>query len=134
MVATDMGISTSLVYKWCEIAAPEEDQSGARNPLDRVLTLYRNTGDIGIIKWLCFQAGGFFTENIESDQMVDRSVLKNIQCMIKEFSELLESTSKSLEGDNSISKEESLKIRKEWEDLKGIAESFVVACEKGKFR
>src|SRR5688572_3664241 len=37
-VAAALGVSPALVYKWCEPPADSEDkdQSGAKNPLDRV--------------------------------------------------------------------------------------------------
>ena len=34
-VASDLGVSTSLVYKWCARPASGPTGSGARNPLDR---------------------------------------------------------------------------------------------------
>jgi transposase len=42
-VASDLGVSTSLVYEWC--ARPTTEGSGARNPLDRLLSLIDATED-----------------------------------------------------------------------------------------
>ena len=44
-VASDLGVSTSLVYKWCARPDPSPTGSGARNPLDRLVTLFESTGD-----------------------------------------------------------------------------------------
>ncbi|HEY8992036.1 MAG TPA: hypothetical protein VIM46_08675, partial [Luteolibacter sp.] len=55
-VASELGISLSLVYKWAE--KQSEDGSGSRNPLDRLLKVIELSGDERIIHWLCQQTGG----------------------------------------------------------------------------
>src|SRR3989442_7300224 len=64
-VAAALKVSPALVYKWCEAPADNEDpeQSGAKNPLDRVREMYMLTKDIRLIRWLCNEAGGFFISN-----------------------------------------------------------------------
>ena len=64
-VAAALKVSPALVYKWCEPPADNEDpeQSGAKNPLDRVREMYLLTKDIRLIRWLCNEAGGFFVSN-----------------------------------------------------------------------
>src|SRR5688572_14655470 len=61
-VAAALKVSPALVYKWCEQPAGTDDpeQSGARNPLDRVDLLYQLTKDIHIVRYLCNRAGGFY--------------------------------------------------------------------------
>ena len=58
-VAAALKVSPALVYKWCEPLPEKEDpdQSGAKNPLDRVRELYQLTKDIGLIRYLCNEAG-----------------------------------------------------------------------------
>ena len=90
----------------------------------------------------CFDTSGSFYPNIPGDHFpyqpdivkLDMALVRNTQSMIKEFSDLLKEISKSIEDDNLIDKEESEKIRREWEDLKSLTESFVAGCEKGVFR
>jgi len=53
--------------------------------------------------------------------------------LVREFSDLLQVVSQSNKEDNTICESESKKIRKEWEELKGVGESFVHACEQGLF-
>ena len=67
-VAMDMKVSTPLVYKWCQEPTKEagDDSSGARNPLDRTLALFRATDDLSIVNWLCNQAEGYFVANMEA--------------------------------------------------------------------
>ena len=64
-VAAALKVSPALVYKWCEqpAEADDPDQSGAKNPLDRVREMYMLTKDIRLIRWLCNEAGGFFVAN-----------------------------------------------------------------------
>src|SRR5439155_8680158 len=68
-VAAALRVSPALVYKWCEPPADSEDpeQSGAKNPLDRVAEMYQLTKDIRLIRHLCNQAGGFFVANPQLD-------------------------------------------------------------------
>ena len=137
MVASELGVSSSLLYKWTEESVESDPQSsGARNPLDRIMALCRSTGDVGIIQWLCEQNDGFFAKNpeIQEAKNVDAALVRSTQVMIKEFSDLLEEISASMSDDGTIDKKESEKIRREWEGLKRQAESFVVGCEKGMFR
>ena len=60
-------------------------------------------------------------------------VSKTTQKLINEFSETLEVISQAYDNDKKIDTKEANKIRKEWEDLKNVGESFVKACKLGKF-
>src|SRR5258708_24381113 len=64
-VAGALKVSPALVYKWCEppSEAADPEQSGAKNPLDRVREMYLLTKDIRLIRWLCNEAEGFFCPN-----------------------------------------------------------------------
>lgn len=134
-VAGEMGLSESLVYKWCQEAPPDEEAgSGTRNPLDRVMHLYRITADPEIIAWLCRQAGGFYVPNPKGalPEEISREVFQNTQAMIKEFSDVLNEVCLATQ-DEGVNAEEAKRIRKEWEALKRRAESFVLGCERGMF-
>ena len=130
-VAAGMGVSPSLVYKWCE---PSEGAiaSGTENPLDRILKLCELTQENSLLDWLCEQQGCFRTVNPEVTN-ANSSVLENTQTILKEFSELLEAVTESYAHQQRIDPEEAIRIRKEWEDLKRVAESFVFSCETGVF-
>lgn len=133
-VATDMGLSQSMIYKWCQPSG-EPDSSGADNPLDRLLDVCRLTGDNSMIDWLCQQTGSFRVENLPVKPEVDieQSVLKNTQVILKGFSEVLEAVTESYANGQRIDLQESERIRREWEKMKSVAEQFVCACEKGVF-
>jgi hypothetical protein len=136
-VAARLGVSSSLVYKWCQ--KPEdpdslEFNSGAINPLDRIRMIYEETQDPQLIQWFCQLANGFLVNNPQKGLAEgELKLLENIQRFITEFSETLNAISSSYEGDRRITADEAKRIRKEWEDLKRIGEAFVCACEAGRF-
>jgi len=131
-VAADMGLSTSLIYKWCQPSdCPEA--SGADNPLDRLARLYQLTKDPGPIAWLCQQADGYFVANPPKDKCDAIPLLHMTRRIVREFSDLLDVLTESVENDGQIDLIEAQKIRIEWEELKSSAENFVVACEQGSY-
>lgn len=132
-VAGNMNLSSSLLYKWCQ---PSEgpDSAGAGNPLDRVARIYDLTNDTRPIAWLCRQAGGYFVANPELDESTDLPLINVTRSILKEFSELLEEVSVSIDNDGRITLDEAERIRQAWEQLKMLTESFVSACEEGTYR
>lgn len=136
-VAAALKVSPALVYKWCEppADADDPDQSGARNPLDRVREMYLLTRDIRLIRWLCNQAGGFFVANPvpEIRKSVDERIYHETRAMVRDFSELLDAVTASVEDDPHIDSQEADVIRDKWEDLKACVERFVISCEKGHY-
>jgi hypothetical protein len=136
-VAAALKLSPALVYKWCEAAGDTNDpeQSGAKNPLDRVKELFQLTKDHRLIRWVCNEAGGFFVPDPKTDhrKSLDESVFDQTRAMVRDFSELLDAVTESVEGDHRIDKNEAELIRQRWEDLKACVEGFTVACEQGKY-
>lgn len=134
-VAAALRVSPALVYKWSEPPADADDpeQSGAKNPLDRVAEIFRLTKDIRIIRWLCHLADGFFVGNPvpELRKTLDESIFAETRSMVRDFSELLDTVTESLEATPGIQLREAQDIREKWEDLKACAERFVIGCEKG---
>jgi hypothetical protein len=136
-VAAALRVSPALVYKWCEPPADNEDpdQSGTKNPLDRVRELHLLTRDIHLIRWVCNQASGFFVANPVTGirQTSEESIVSETRRMVRDFSELLHEVTASYEDDAAIDLKEADKIREKWEDLKACVEHFVVGCEKGHY-
>ena len=137
-VAAAMKLSPALVYNWSQppAEADDPDQSGARNPLDRVRDLYLLTKDIQLIRYLCHAAGGFFVANPPppaAAKGVPESVFAHTRTLIREFSDLLDSVTDSVDDDDHIDRQEAELIRRRWEDLKASAESFVAAAEAGHY-
>src|SRR5687768_6714478 len=89
-VAQALKVSPALVYKWCEppAEADDPDQSGAKNPLDRVREMYQLTQDHRLINWLCQEAGGFFVRNPElaDAKRSEESIFAESRRMLREFS------------------------------------------------
>ena len=134
-VAKDLRLSPSLIYKWCE-SYGEDDSSGSENPLDRILALVKATKDRGPVDWLCQNLDGYFVENPDPAEGANKSselVMVATQQLLKEFTDMLSVVAQSLQNDNAIDRAEAKKIRREWEELKGLAESFVRGCELGTF-
>ncbi len=131
-VAADLGLSASLIYKWCQ-PTDTEDASGADNPLDRLHRIYALTGDSGPIAWLCRQADGCFVPNapLKKDDAIP--LLHMTRKIVREFSDLLDVLTESIDNDGKIDLDEAEKIRVEWEDLKSSTESFVASCERGVY-
>ena len=129
-VASELGISLSLVYKW----AQEQSQtgSGSRNPLDRIVEIAKITDHIEIIEWLCEQCGGYFVRNPPSHCQKGFEVLPATNEIVRQFSGLLERISQAA-VDNSITHDEAEEIRGCWDKLKGYGEGFVRCCEEGDF-
>jgi hypothetical protein len=133
-VAAEMKLFPTLVYKWCE-HSDKPAGCGTLNPLDRVAKLYEVSRDPAPIAWLCQQANGFYCPNPAGKAGAESpAVLKSIQVMLKEFSDVLDVIAGSYQNDGNIDAGEAQRIRREWEHLKASAESFVVACEKGAYR
>jgi hypothetical protein len=129
-VASHLRVSTPLVYKWCEAGA-DENGAGAANPLDRLSLLMEATGSSAPLDWLCEQSGSFRVENPEVTPSGCDGVLSASQSMLKEFSDVLEAVSEGYVNGNRIDGDEAVRIRREWEELKRVGESFVRACEAG---
>ncbi len=136
-VAAALKVSPALVYKWCEPPADNDDpdQSGAKNPLDRVREMYGLTRDIRLVRWLCNEAGGFFCANpvVRPGEPVDQNIFTETRSMVRDFSELLDAVTESVDDDSQIDPQEAELIRQKWEDLKSCVERFVSACERGHY-
>jgi len=129
-VAAQLGISSSLVYKWA--SGEDYKGEGATNPLDRVQKLFEITRDEQLIHWLCQKSGGVFVRNPPTKRVKGFEVVPATQDIVMRFADVLAAISKAA-GDSHISPEEADHIRNEWDDLKRYAEGFVRCCEEGDF-
>ena len=126
-VAGELGLSLSLVYKWAE---PPSEGSGAANPLDRIDSIIKLTGDATMAQWVCERSGGFFIKNPEP-KAHPYELIPATNNIVQEFADLLSVISNAV-SDGNISVEESERIRQRWEQLKSVTEGFVRAAEGGK--
>ena len=134
-LAGKLRVSPALVYKWCQVSNPDDpDSSGARNPLDRLAEIVDATQDRNVVNWLCHEAGGFFVPNPEGvPENISTELLVHTQQLVKEFSQLLLTVTRSIEDDNAIEPAEADRIRDRWELFKQIVEAFTLACERGVY-
>ena len=136
-VASDLKVSSSLVYKWCSEPLDDDgdrDPSGARNPLDRVIQMCESTADRRAVEWLCQAVGGYFVESPETDLSdVPSQCIQHTQSLLAEFSNLLQVISESIANESRIDEHESTQIRWQWQQLQRQGEAFVRACEGGLF-
>lgn len=130
-IASALGISLSLVYKWSQPPADGQG-SGSLNPLDRTSELMTLTKDPGIIQWLCNRAGGFFVRNRTNKDVTYRTVAPVTNAIIQQFADLLGAITEA-SNDRKITGDETDRIRRHWDDLKTFTEGFVRACEEGDF-
>ena len=129
-IASEMGVSLSLVYKW---AQPNSDSgSGSKNPLDRVQQLVELTKHPGIVEWLCQRAGGYYVRNPKSACDEGYEVVPATHEIVAQFAGLLNEVSRAA-MDNTITPDESANIRVVWDKLKAYGEGFVRCCEEGDF-
>jgi hypothetical protein len=131
-VASELGLSLSMIYKWAEPPV-EGVGSGSANPLDRIVALQRLSQDTRVIQWLCQQAGGFFIQNPKKTAPHPDYLVPAMNRIVQEFADLL-SVIAAAAADNQITTAEAARIRTRWEQLKSVTEGFVTCCESGNFR
>ncbi len=127
-ISDDLGLSTSMVYKW---AQPAANEGGIGNPLDRIEALIGSTGDQRIVQWICQRAGGFFILNPKNAPHPHFLIPATNQ-IVQEFADLLAVVATAA-ADSQITPAEAGKIRERWEELKTVTEGFVACCESGNF-
>ena len=64
---------------------------------------------------------------------LDENIFGESRSMVREFSELLDTITESVEDKPGIDANEADQIRQRWEDLKACVEKFVISCERGHF-
>lgn len=130
-VASQLGLSLSMIYKWAEPPDPAAG-SGSTNPLDRIDALLRCTNDPRLVQWICQRAGGFFVLNPKTSRPHPSFLIPATNQIVQEFADLLAVVAAAA-ADNQITQTESRQIRSRWEKLKAVTESFVACCEEGNF-
>jgi hypothetical protein len=130
-VASELGLSLSMIYKWAEAPDPAAG-SGSVNPLDRVEALLRCTRDPRLVQWICQRAGGFFILNPKTNKPHPSHLIPATNEIVQEFADLLAVVAAAA-ADNQVTLEEARQIRARWEELKSVTEGFVACCEEGNF-
>ena len=132
-VASELGLSLSMIYKWAEPAAADAAPgSGSTNPLDRIDALLKCTQDRRLVQWICQKAGGFFILNPKTNKPHPTYLIPATNEIVQEFADLL-AVIATAAADNQITAKEATVIRARWEELKSVTECFVACCEQGNF-
>ena len=129
-IASEMGVSLSLVYKWAE---PPADGGGSGSPLERVGQLVRISKDPRVAQWVCERSDGFFIRNQPAAEASGNTLIPATTGIVQEFADMLAYIAQA-SAVNVITNDESKLIRRRWEDLKSVTEGFVRAAEEGRFR
>jgi hypothetical protein len=134
-VARALDISLSLVYKWTQPPRTKHNPaaSGARNPLDKLVTIFHLSQDLEMIHFLCRVAKGYYTSNPDALLHGNRNFVTATVRALNDFANMIHHAEQSLTDDGIIDDEESLELRAMWDKLKGQLERFIVSCEEGHF-
>jgi hypothetical protein len=134
-VARALDVSLSLVYKWTQPPRTKKNPgaSGARNPLDKLVTIYHLSEDLELIQFMCRIARGYYTTNPPLEGQAGHSFVTATVSALNDFADLMHLAEKSLTDDGVIDEGEAKKLRKNWDRLKGRLEHFIVACEEGAY-
>src|SRR5690606_37917041 len=123
------------VYKWTQPPRTKKNPnaSGARNPLDKLVTGFHLSQDLELIHFLCRVARGYYTTNPQLQSREGASFVSTTVNALNDFADLMHHAEKSLADDGEIDNDEAKKLRRMWDRLKGRLEHFIVACEEGRF-
>jgi hypothetical protein len=134
-VARALDVSLSLVYKWTQPARTKENPaaSGARNPLDKLLTIFELSQDLELIHFICHVARGFYTPNPQPKGTSRINFVTETVNSLNDFADMMQFAEKSLTDDGRIDETEAAKLRQHWNRLKGRLEHFITSCEEGRF-
>jgi hypothetical protein len=122
-------LSLSVIYKWAE---PDDGSgNGTVNPLDRIETLLKSTGDHRLVQWICQRASGFFFQNPKNTPRPHYPILATNK-IVQEFADLLHVIATAT-ADDQINQAEAKQIHARWEEPKTVTEGFVACCDEVNF-
>jgi len=122
-VARQLGVTPTALYNQInDLAKPDV--------LRRFVDFADATGNDLAIEWVCEELGGCFVRNPAVSVLRGMRAGDYISSSVKEFGDMLREIGESL-SDGRVTKVEAVKIRKAWEELKRMLESFALSCECG---
>ena len=74
----------------------------------------------------------FFVASPEKEKVISQNLMPATNLIVQEFADLL-SVVACAATDNHVNEAEAARIRKRWEKLKTVTETFVHCCENGNF-
>jgi len=129
-LAADLGkvegketLSTSYIYQQLR------GEKKIKNILDRCQVWLKHEKGDTILQWLCNENEGYFVKRLNGGDKTNHQVVAKL---MKEFAEVISTIADAL-LDGKVSMREYKNLRKEWQDVQGIMEGFLDACERGEF-
>jgi hypothetical protein len=128
--AAELKLAPAYLYNWCN---PDGGKAnGSLNPLERLLSVMRLTGDLRPLHWLCEQCGGFFVKNPPASP--SPAALNAAENQVIHAQSEFAACVTAAAGKGGITAAEAAELRVRWEQVKSATEGFVQACERGSFR
>lgn len=138
-IASELGVSLSLVYKWAE---PPSLGSGASNPLDRTEALVRLSGSHVPLQWLCGRFGGAFATGGAAEGE-PRPLPEAFGMLTRQLGNFLAEIGALVEGGRGGEGGErgdggggddmkAAELRVQWEKLKACAEMALCMMDQGQ--
>ena len=122
-VAESLGLSPTAIYN-------QINDKHKTDILQKFINFTVACEDDKPIRWACEELNGIFIKNPQVQVQDDKKVYDCVPQVLKEFSDVIREIGTAM-ADGVVSAEEAVKIRKEWEELKALLESFVLASEFG---
>ena len=120
-LASELGFDVSYLYR--------QLNGGERNILDQIKPWLKAENGDTILQWLCNENEGYFVKRITRRGKNDHAVIAKL---LKEFAEVMGSIADAL-LDGKISTKEYKTMRKEWQDVQSVMESFFDSIERGEY-
>ena len=111
-LAGKLGMSKESLYKWLD--------GSNKSPIDRIEVILENSDSSAILDYLCQREGGYYMHTHAKNVPIS-SICSQV---CKEFGELLMVISESIE-DDIVTGKELFQIKKEWNDLLNLMQSFL---------
>lgn len=120
-VASEMGVSTSVLYN-------QMNDPNRTDLLKRFVDFCEASESDAPIKWACEKLNGVFVPNRDvSVEELEAVTTTYVSRSVKEFGDVITVMGEAIH-DGVITESEALTIKKEWEELKALLESFVHVC------
>lgn len=123
VVAESLGLSPTAIYN-------QINDENKNDILQKFVDFVSACEDDTPIKWACEELNGIFVKNPDISVKQNNIMRNCVSDSLKEFSDVIKEIGEAME-DRKVTPDEAKKIRKEWEELKLLLETFVLSCEFG---
>ena len=122
-VADALDISPSAIYN-------QINDNEKKDILGKFVDFVNACGNDIAINWACGELNGFYIKNPETrvPENVDPDCVPEA---LKEFGDVIKVIGSAL-SDGCVTRKEAEIIRREWDELKMLLETYVLSCEMGK--